>query len=422
MIEFPCRCGRGFSVPDDQAGKSFQCPDCQRLVEVPLLSELQSIDADGSYKVEELEFKEDEERIRELRRIYLAGHSGRDTQQVDLRTTDEDLQKAGAVDPRDAQDGLIPGAPIYDPVTGELIEPIDIKPEPKKPMAAVPVDANANTLNYARKEIDVITPLNFANVLLTLVRPGSLATLGVIIAIHVYELAGFYIAAKGLLFVVLLTFPPFLMLFSYFPKLVTEFGPDEADELPGIFHEAEFVSDIWTPFVHLIMALALSYFPMFLTDNHYLDIAFLGLGTFVFPAMLLTTCCSGIIADLRPDRLISVIRVCGVKYLISVLLWVATVWGYGYVMILNMGIFTPNLNVTPVMMMGPLLLLPGILIPILFSIHLASFYRTHYAEFPWVFQDQIIRMKRVEKSKRRRSKKLKYERESPGPVPQTPKP
>lgn len=422
MIEFPCRCGRGFSVPEDQAGTSFQCPNCHLLVEVPLLSDLQNIDKDGMYKIDELEVKSDEKRIKELRRIYLAGHSGRDSEQIDLRSTDEDLQKAGVVEERSPEDGLIPAAPIYDPVTGELIEAIDIKPEPKKPMAAIPVDAEAPTLNYARKDAPIVAPLTFGTVLLALTKPGSLVTYAILIVMNYFWIGYLFLvlAAPLLLLMVLLPLMAAMMSIAFIPKLVEEFGPGEADELPGVFQGAEFVSDIWTPMIHLIIAFALSYFPLAFIHNEILARIWVVFGTFVFPAMLLTSCCSGILADLRPDRLIKVIQICGWKYLVSVALWAATFFGFGQVA-LNCVYMAVASNWTPLLKINPLLLGPGLILPILFAIHLASFYRQHYAEFPWVFQDQIVRMKRAERSKRRRSKKIQYERESPQAGPAVPR-
>src|SRR5687768_1196344 len=53
MIRFPCICGQVYEVPEDQAGTSFQCSHCGRLVDVPPLNDLQHIQADGTYDIDE---------------------------------------------------------------------------------------------------------------------------------------------------------------------------------------------------------------------------------------------------------------------------------------------------------------------------------------------------------------------------------
>src|SRR5215213_8978372 len=53
MIRFTCICSQMFEAADDQAGTSFQCPTCGRLVDVPTLSELPAISSDGTYKMDE---------------------------------------------------------------------------------------------------------------------------------------------------------------------------------------------------------------------------------------------------------------------------------------------------------------------------------------------------------------------------------
>ncbi len=52
MIRFSCVCSQTFEAPEDQAGTAFQCPVCHRLVDVPTLSELESISTDGTYKID----------------------------------------------------------------------------------------------------------------------------------------------------------------------------------------------------------------------------------------------------------------------------------------------------------------------------------------------------------------------------------
>src|SRR5688500_5386268 len=52
MLDFPCpKCGRPFSLPDDEAGREIQCTNCGILVRVPLASDLASLNPDGTLKL-----------------------------------------------------------------------------------------------------------------------------------------------------------------------------------------------------------------------------------------------------------------------------------------------------------------------------------------------------------------------------------
>ena len=49
MITFPCKCGYSFEVPQDMAGGLIQCPTCGLLADVPLLSDLPTLNQDGTF-------------------------------------------------------------------------------------------------------------------------------------------------------------------------------------------------------------------------------------------------------------------------------------------------------------------------------------------------------------------------------------
>src|SRR5436309_2041390 len=84
-LRFACTCGTVLEVPIEQAGTSLQCPQCGRLVDVPTLSDLAALSEDGTYKVDELELRDEPDRLAKLHRAF--GHQRVDEQghDIDLR-------------------------------------------------------------------------------------------------------------------------------------------------------------------------------------------------------------------------------------------------------------------------------------------------------------------------------------------------
>ncbi len=196
MIDFPCRCGYLFSVPQELSGTPLQCPQCHGLVDVPLLSDLESQNPDGTIKVEKFERKSEPERIKELQRIYRPSRRDADGDEIDLRATFEQIQNAGVEEiPIGSKDGLIPAAPKYDPVTGELMVPLDIKREASGPVVAIPVVPT--TLNYASGVAKNLP--GFVQSAAGFLSAGSIAVLFVILLIHLFTIALWVPVALGML-------------------------------------------------------------------------------------------------------------------------------------------------------------------------------------------------------------------------------
>src|SRR5580700_6336294 len=95
MLKFPCICGNNFALEDDQAGSEFQCPRCGRLVIAPSLTDLESLSADGTYKVETPPAADDPSRVAELHRTFMKSRTDASGGEIDLRTTQEEWQKVG---------------------------------------------------------------------------------------------------------------------------------------------------------------------------------------------------------------------------------------------------------------------------------------------------------------------------------------
>ena len=148
MIDFACHCGYKFSVPQEMAGGVIQCPKCYLLADVPQLGDLKNIEKDGTFKVTELPPPDPEQAealLRAYRRTDAAGN------ELDLRSTFEEVVTAGADEvPLELKDQVRPGAPKYDPETGELIEPMALRGDEAK--RVIPIPQGPRTLQYLQDE------------------------------------------------------------------------------------------------------------------------------------------------------------------------------------------------------------------------------------------------------------------------------
>ena len=77
--------------------------------------------------------------------------------------------------------------------------------------------------------------------------------------------------------------------------------------------------DIWNPFVRFCMAILMAFWPLIFQwqirqlgpAGDGLVITLILFGLYVFPGALMTTLVAGSYLNLRPDRVIGVIRACG---------------------------------------------------------------------------------------------------------------
>src|ERR1041385_9242088 len=85
MIRFACTCHTVLEVSDDFAGTSLQCPKCKRLVDVPTLSDLQSLDADGTFKMDREPVHDEPNRLADLKRAFAPTRVDEQGNEIDLR-------------------------------------------------------------------------------------------------------------------------------------------------------------------------------------------------------------------------------------------------------------------------------------------------------------------------------------------------
>jgi hypothetical protein len=407
MIEFACRCNHRFSLPEDQAGGLVQCPQCKRLVDVPNLGDLDHIDADGSFKMDEdLIPLAEPDRLERLRRSFTRDRTDVDGADIDLRPTMEDVMKAGTEEmPYELAEEMRPSAPKYDPLTGELVRPLDVKPDDRDHTTAGAVPMAKRAVEYAGSDLN--PNLSMARLAIRLLEPVNLFVMLIILVFHfVFQpvslmmMAGFFLIA-----------PVWIggigLLLAHYGNVVEETGPCERDELPRPIRDAGFYDDIWRPLTSVFGAILLCWgilFPALRVGagEGVLWILFLA-GAFLFPAVLLTLVAGGTVLNLRPDRVIGVIKAIGLRYGVVIGLFLAATAAYGLGLwrlhIDSARLFLPRSQsgfsaaipwwfeayaAYPALLLG-IYLMHG------FCWSLGLAYRAYQEQFPWVMRRHIPR-------------------------------
>ncbi len=404
MIEFACRCQYRFSLPEDQAGGMIQCPQCKRLVDIPNLSDLEHIDADGSFKMEEgIIPLAEPDRLQKLHKSFTRDHTDQDGSEIDLRPTMEDVLEAGSEEiPLELADEVLPGKPKYDPVTGELVRPIDVKPgEARIDPGAVPMAQRA--IEYAGAGLH--QGMGIVRIGFELLQPVNLFVMSIILLIHLLLQPFNLIMAAGIFLVVPVWIMGVMILVSHYGNVIEETGPDERDELPRPLRDASFYDDIWRPFTYVGGAFLLCWWPVlvagWLSAPAYVGLILNFVAVFFFPAVLLTLATSGTSLNLRPDRVIGVIRACGGRYLTLVGLFVAADVCYGLglwrfqwdsqQLFALAGVSSANIPWWFERWAAYPALIGGIYLMHWFCWSMGATYRAHRDQFPWVLQRHTFR-------------------------------
>lgn len=115
-------------------------------------------------------------------------------------------------------------------------------------------------------------------------------------------------------------------------------------------------------------------------------------GLFLIPGVLLTMMTSGTILNIRPDRLLQTIRICGARYASPLLAWLiaAVTYGLGQT-IVAMGVVRfvggqKSQSWLDHTLIGYPLLCVGLIVMHFFCFELGMLYRMHHSKFPWVLQ------------------------------------
>lgn len=431
MIDFPCKCGYNFSVPEDLTGGLVQCPRCKLLVDIPTVTQFREMEDDGTIKIEPLPPPETG-RLQSLERAFNPSRVDDYGVEYDLRSSPDEIAMAGEPTAEEVEARGRPDPPRYDPETGEIIRPLDLAPQRAVPVIPIPQNQQNNgpgrTLSYARGLAAEVPITRRYPLLLAMFMGGNSVVMLMVFFIHV--LANLLTLALWvkLWFVIAIPLAILMALLAHYANVVEETGVFERDELPTPLRHAQWSEDIWQPFVAMFFSLMLCYGPAvavgFSTSGGLALIPFL-LGSLFFPAIFLTLTTSGTILNLRPDRVLGVIAHCGFRYFISVALWVMAAVIYGPA-IINSTMLAKNVGRSLVGRIipwdaGPLsyvALFVGIFLAHLFCWHLGLLYRQYHEQFPWILQRYTPKDgKPVERRKPRYAQKKEVGPQSPAPDP-----
>lgn len=431
MIEFPCPCGQfKFSLQDDMAGGLVQCPRCRRLNDVPTHEQMLELDDTGVYKLDEPPPVPDTEKIvRSATRAFTRDRVDADGYEIDLRTTSDDVRRAHSierVEPTEAggaydlKDEAEPDKdrPKYDPETGELIRPLDIKPDlnapPKIDPRAVPMASRAMPVEV--QDEDHPGPWDALLIPAKLLRPINVIVMSLIFFCHVFSQLMIGLVAWGFWLIAFFFLIAQALFLSHYGNVVDEIGPTGRNELPTPLRSVNWHDDTWGPFWRMILSLTICYGPSIATlmrtripvEIRLIVAAVFGaLGTAMFPAVLLTAQTSGTWLNLRLDRLWGVVKVCGAEYALPLILWIVCLplYFYGANMLYlltfahSQGMFFDAVGLSPglaralrnassgyVWLIAYGMLIGGIFLMHWFCWSLGLLYRRHHPRFPWLYQ------------------------------------
>jgi hypothetical protein len=321
MISFPCHCRRYvFTLPDDMAGSAVQCPYCRRLIDIPRADEQDKIEDDGSYRLDPgtnpPNVAHGDQYVEQARYYYGGHHQPIGQNELDLRTTLEDVRRAGV--PAAQMTGPTP--PHYDPQTGELIQPVEVTSEPFIDPDSIPLAKPiGRPPRRKRGPIDKPQPGELAAVWINTLRPGGLVVLGFVVLAQILAFP-----TAMVFFLLPLWFGIQLFILAHFVNVIDETGPANHDDLPPLLRGASFYEDFFLPLIQFWVSLGICFGPsifvigwlaQFPTHLVLVVAATLGvMGALLFPAVLLTCATSGSISNLRPDRLLGSVSVMLVHY------------------------------------------------------------------------------------------------------------
>lgn len=415
-IQFPCHCGHPFTVPADRAGSTIQCPKCGLLCDIPMLSELENLSDDGTLLLKPAPIKPEPSRIAAVDRHFGPSRTDRNGNEIDLRNTHDDLANIGAA----PEEGQIPAGrkdakpakPKYDPVTGELIRPLQLANKPQAEEAKnIPVAARA--LTYAAGDASHIITLG--RIFIQLFMPVNIVVILFIFAFYfcfqLFGLFGMYLFAAAGLIPTLFNIPLAMQMMAHYVNVLEDTGPNTFDELPRPLRNLSFNDDFFRPFCNMTLSLCYCFLPavfsFILLPGKFaaLGVLPLALGFLFFPAVLLTTTAGGSLFNLRPDRLAGMIRIAGGQYTLSFLLWLIGL------PLLTESLFSVLLIPASFrdehewiyLFNKPIIAMPLLFVTIVLlhfaSWHLGMIYRWFHQEFPWVLQHHVSARREAEAKK-----------------------
>ncbi|CAN5399516.1 hypothetical protein BH09PLA1_BH09PLA1_34860 [soil metagenome] len=391
------------------AGGLVQCPECRRLCDVPTPGELENLDDDGAYKLGPTidPIESPQERLQKVARAFTRRHVDAAGEEIDLRPSYEDVLAAGTDDGPMALAGDVDmHAPQYNPLTGELIRPIDIQRGPDEPpqhVAAIPIASRAIEYEHAT----YLQPLAFRTLAITLItNPANLFVMLIVLGVHVLMQPANLMMQIGLMLAMPLWVLGVMLIFSHYANVVEDGGPGEQDELPRPLRDVSINDDIWRPFVNFVVSIFLCFWPAYLARKLDAPLPLIGglalFGSFFFPAVLLTMATSGTILNMRPDRVVGVIRIIGPSYLFlfsvmfaALVTYTIAIWRFQFdsILLFVSQSAARNFRSSVPWWFQPWVAYPCLLIGIylmhFFCWSLGAMYRLRHEQFPWVLQRHV---------------------------------
>lgn len=421
-IQFSCKCGHKFSVADDEAGGLAQCPRCGLLNDIPLRQDLASITEDGTYKLDAAPVLNDPEVAAELIYVYTRGAHDIHGDEKDMRLSDEEMEDArGLMIPLAPDQDQRVGAPKYDPDTGELINDFDVAahdqagPHPSQiPMATPVLTYAAGTARHGP---------SLATAFVHLFTAPNMAVMFAIFCMHAFLWPVQFVVQQGIFFLAAAVPAMFIVIVAHYGNVIEDVGPHEKDDLPRPMRDLEWYDDIWMPFCSVFGAMIIAYLPAIVLAGGLVRgvphplvqavvvAALVGVGTFAFPAILLTLQAGGTALNLRPDRVLKTISKCGAGYfyvtVIGILAFATYFWGFAGTTA-AMAMLMDRNNPVKWYVRWPVvapMLAAGIVLMHYFCVCLGMLYRVHHAEFPWILQRHVSSKPRVVAPPRRPRRK-----------------
>lgn len=415
-IQFPCHCGHPFTVAADRAGSAIQCPKCGLLCDIPMLSELENLSEDGTLLLKPAPIKPEPSRIAAVDRHFGPSRVDKAGNEIDLRNTHDDLANIGAAPdegqiPVRAKDAK-PAKPKYDPVTGELIRPLQLAKGAETEIAKnVPVANRA--LTYAAGDTAHI--MNVRRILIQLLMPVNMVVMLFIFvfyfAFQLFGLLGMYVFNAAGLPATLFNIPLAMQMMAHYVNVLEDTGPNGFDELPRPLRNLSFNDDFFWPFCNMTLSLSYCFLPAVfcfaLIPGKFavLGVLPLAMGFLFFPAVLLTTTAGGSLFNLRPDRLAGIIRVAAGQYTLSFFLWLIglPLLAESLFSVLLLPAAFRDAHEWIYVFNKPIIAMPLLFATIILlhfaSWHLGLIYRWFHQEFPWILQHHVSVRRQAEAKK-----------------------
>ncbi|HWE03876.1 MAG TPA: hypothetical protein VG326_15835 [Tepidisphaeraceae bacterium] len=404
MIRFSCRCGYVFEAPEDAVGIGLQCPDCRLLNDVPFLGDLAGMARDGTYKIDSKTDAAPPEALGDLFKVYGKKRVDDFGQPIDLRTVPDGVDDIGQYDT--AEPRALRQRPRYDPETGELVKPIPLSAPRRQ---ADPIDPSTipfatATVNYASD--DATKETTGFDDLVNLAQPINLVVMGFVLGIHLFIAFWTIAIAMNFLLVVPIVLALIFSLIAHYGNVVDEIGPAGKDELPRVMRDLQMREDIWHPLFCVVGTAMICYGPavvfgwnssMTPAAAAAISAALAIAGTLFMPAILLTSLTSGSFANLRPDRVLGVIRMSGRRYFAAIIIFVVAFipyfWAIAAFTVEAYKAWNVRLTGLPAWVtMWPVslpLMCFGIFAMHLFCWELGILYRRYGPVFPWINQFHV---------------------------------